>query len=227
MDCMTPDMSPDTTGAADAFTRFDFAALSPKDRYKLLIGTVVPRPIAWVTTVDPEGRVNAAPFSFFNVLSADPAILAIGVENHDDLSQKDTARNIRLTGEFTVNIVTFANLDTMNTTAVAFPAGEDEVAAAGLTVLPGKHVKSPFIAEAPAALECRRHITLEIGPSRAIVLGEVVALHIRSSLVYERLHVDPVGLDALGRMGGHGYCRSGETFDLATPSLAAWRAERS
>ena len=93
--------------------------------------------------------IRGAGFFCVNVLSADPAILAIGVENHDDLSQKDTARNIRLTGEFTVNIVNFANLETMNTTAVAFPAGEDEVAAAGLTVLPGKHVKSPFIAEAP------------------------------------------------------------------------------
>lgn len=209
---------------AAAFTRFDFAALSPRDRYKLLIGTVVPRPIAWVTTVDPEGRVNAAPFSFFNVLSADPAILALGVENHADLSHKDTGRNIRLTGEFTVNIVDFANLHPMNVTAVPFPAGVDELAAAGLTALPGTHIRAPYIAEAPAAFECRRYVTLEVGSSREIVLGEVLALHIRADLVNDRLHVDPARLDALGRMGGQGYARSNATFNLPSISLADWES---
>ncbi|MTH65654.1 flavin reductase family protein [Paracoccus shanxieyensis] len=196
------------------FTRFDFADLSARDRYKLLIGAVVPRPIAWVTTVDRQGRVNAAPFSFFNVLSADPAILAIGVENHDDLRFKDTGHNIRETGEFTVNIVDHANLHPMNVTAVAFPPGVDEVTRAGLTTMPGTHVAAPCIAEAPVAMECRRYVTLSVSASREIVLGEVVAMHVRSSIVNERLHIDPVGLDALGRMGGHGYCRSHQTFDL-------------
>ncbi|MBP1852464.1 flavin reductase family protein [Rhizobium halophytocola] len=206
------------------FTRFDFRTLSPRDCYKLLIGTVVPRPIAWITTVDRDGRVNAAPFSFFGVLSADPPLLAVGVENHADLTFKDTGHNIRATGEFTVNIVGADNLAAMNTTAVAFPSDVDELAAAGLTAIPGTHVKSPYIAEAPAAFECRRHVTLEVGASREIVLGEVLALHIRSDIVNERLHVDPKGLSALGRMGGQGYCRSDETFDLATPSVADWQA---
>ena len=206
------------------FTRFDFRSLSPRDCYKLLIGTVVPRPIAWVTTVDREGRVNAAPFSFFGVLSADPPLLAFGVENHADLTFKDTGHNIRATGEFTVNIVGADNLEAMNTTAVAFPRDVDELAAAGLTAIPGTHVRSPYIAEAPAAFECRRHVTLEVGASREIVLGEVLALHIRSDIVNERLHVDPKGLSALGRMGGQGYCRTDETFDLATPSVEDWHA---
>ncbi|MGO4855099.1 flavin reductase family protein [Phaeovulum sp. W22_SRMD_FR3] len=197
--------------------------MSAKDRYKLLIGSVVPRPIAWITTVDPQGRVNAAPFSFFNVLSSDPAIVGIGIENHADGSPKDTGRNIRDIGEFTVNIAGTANLEAMNVTAVAFGPEVDELQAAGLTALPGHRVKSPFIAQAPVALECLRHITLEISPTRAIVLGRVVAMHLRSDIVNERLHVDPVALDALGRMGGAGYCRTGDVFDLPTPSLAEWQ----
>jgi flavin reductase (DIM6/NTAB) family NADH-FMN oxidoreductase RutF len=100
---------------------FDFAILSARDRYKLLIGTVIPRPIAFVTTVDEQGAVNAAPFSFFNCLSADPPILAIGVENHPDMRFKDTGRNIRMTEEFTVNIVDDAMLEAMNVCAIPFP----------------------------------------------------------------------------------------------------------
>ncbi|CAM3336596.1 flavin reductase family protein [Paracoccus nototheniae] len=203
-------------GAAFDTTRFDFAELSPRERYKLLIGAVVPRPIAWVTSVDEAGRVNAAPFSFFNVLSADPAILALGVENHEDRRFKDTAHNIRATGEFTVNIVDHANLDAMNITAFPFAPGIDELAEAGLTAMPGHLIGCPYIAEAPVALECRRYVTLEISASRQIVLGQVVAMHVRSSIINDRLHIDPAGLDAMGRMGGHGYCRSNETFDLPT-----------
>lgn len=216
--------SPKTPPSEADFTRFDFGSLTPHECYKLLIGTVVPRPIAWVTTVDGENRVNAAPFSFFGVLSADPPILAIGVENHSDLSFKDTGHNIRHTGEFTVNIVGAENLDAMNVTAVPFPTGVDELKHAGLTALPGTHVRSPYIAEAPAAFECRRHVTLQVGGSREIVIGEVLALHIKSNLVNERLHVDPEGLNALGRMGGHGYIRTAETFDLPTISLDQWNA---
>lgn len=221
---MHDDPSPARNAASD-HTRFDFADLSARDRYKLLIGAVVPRPIAWVTSIDAAGRINAAPFSFFNVLSADPAILAIGVENHEDQRFKDTGHNIRATGEFTVNIVDRANLDAMNITAFSFPPEVDELVRAELTALPGHHVRCPYIAEAPIALECRRYITLEISSSREIVLGQVVAMHVRSTIVNERLHIDPAGLDAMGRMGGHGYCRSNETFDL--PSLKVLPGVRS
>lgn len=202
--------------------RFDFAQLSPRERYKLLIGAVVPRPIAWVTTVDEQGVPNAAPYSFFNCLSSDPAILAIGVENHADMRFKDTARNIRVTEEFTVNIVGHGNLHAMNVTAVPFGPEVDEIEAAGLTMLPGEFVSCPQIAEAPVRFECRRHTTLSVGKSREIILGEVLAMHSRPGLVNERFHVDPAGLDALGRMGGHGYCRSHQTFDLPTMSVSEW-----
>jgi len=203
-------------------TSFDFAHLSEREKYKLLIGAVVPRPIALVTTVDLEGRVNAAPISFFNCLSAEPAILALGVENHDDLSFKDTAWNVRATGVFTINIVSSAILDAMNVCAVPFAADVDELAEAGLTALPGSKIIAPRIAESPAAFECRRHVTLGLGNSREIILGEVIAAHIRSDIVDPRLHVDPAGLDAIGRMGGHGYALSRQTFDLPTMSVAQW-----
>jgi flavin reductase (DIM6/NTAB) family NADH-FMN oxidoreductase RutF len=131
------------TSSTHAHTHFDFAALSARDRYKLLIGTVIPRPIAFVTTLDEHGRVNAAPFSFFNCLSADPPIVAIGVENHEYMSYKDTGRNIRHTEQFTVNIVDDAMTDQMNVCAVPFAAGVDELAQAGLTAVPGTHVSCP------------------------------------------------------------------------------------
>ena len=202
---------------------FDFAELSARDRYKLLIGTVVPRPIALVTTIDPEGRVNAAPFSFFNCLSADPAIVALGVEHRDAVNGKDTGRNIQLTEEFTVNIVDSALLDAMNVCAVPFAPEIDELAEAGLEPVPGTKVRCPRIAQAPAALECRRYVGLQIGRSREIILGEVLAVHLRADLVNERCHVDPVGLDAVGRMGGHGYVHTRTGFDLPTMSVDQWQ----
>ncbi|WP_207416236.1 flavin reductase family protein [Roseomonas haemaphysalidis] len=205
-------------------TGFDFSRLSPRDRYKILIGTVVPRPIAWVTTVDAEGRVNAGPFSFFNCLSADPAIVALGVEVKADGAPKDTGRNIRATGFFTVNIVSDALAEAMNVTAVPFGEGVDEVALAGLATVPGTAISCPRIAQAPAALECRLHSFLEIGSSREIILGEVVHAHIRADAVDERLHVDPTVLDALGRMGGHGYATTRDRFDLPTMTEAAFTA---
>ena len=199
-------------------TLFDLAALGPRDVYKLLIGSVVPRPIAWVTTRSPEGRFNAAPYSFFNCLSADPPILALGVENHADMSFKDTAHNIRHTEEFTVNIVDAANLDAMNVTAVAFPSGVDELQEAGLTPVAGSKVACPRIAEAPISIECRRHITLEVGRSREIILGMGLAIHVRADLVDARHHIDQTALNAVGRMGGHGYAVASDVFDLKTMS---------
>lgn len=200
---------------------FDFRTLSARDRYKLMIGTIVPRPIALVTTVDPQGRFNAAPFSFFNCLSADPPILAIGVENYPDMAFKDTAHNIRLTEVFTVNMVSHAIAQAMHVCAVPFAPGRDELAAAGLTAMPGSVVASPWIKEAPAAFECRRHVTLELGKSRQIILGEIVFAHYHADVVdAERLHVDPGKLDAIARLGG-GFCATiRDRFEMPTPTLA-------
>jgi len=205
---------------------FDIAALSRRECYKLLIGTVIPRPIALVTSVSETGRVNAAPFSFFNVLSDDPPILALGVENHADMSFKDTARNIRMTEQFTVNIVSADILAAMNVCAVPFAPEVEELVEAGLTALPGTQIDVPRIAEAPAAFECVRHLTLEVGRAREIVLGRIVGIHVREDAVDERHHVDPDRIDAIGRMGGHGYAFTRDHFDLPTMSVAQWRSAR-
>jgi flavin reductase (DIM6/NTAB) family NADH-FMN oxidoreductase RutF len=205
---------------------FDFSALSPRERYKILIGTVVPRPIAWVTTVSPSGRLNAAPFSFFNCLSADPALVALGVEYRPSGSSKDTARNIRETGMFTVNIVSHELMDAMNVTAVPFPEAVDEIAEAGLTARPGALIAVPSIAEAAASLECELHSFLDIGNSREIILGTVVAANLREDIVNDRFHIDPVLLDAVGRMGGHGYATTRDCFDLETMNEEQYREKR-
>ena len=213
---MTESPPPDTRG-------FDFAALTPRERYKLMIGTIIPRPIAWVTTRDAQGRANAGPYSFFNCLSADPPIVALGVEYRADGAQKDTARNIRDTGCFTVNIVSHALVEAMNVTAVPFPAGVDELAEAGLATAPGVLVDCPRIAAATASLECRLHSFLPVRNSRDIILGEIVYAHVVANAVNESLHVDPTLIDAVGRLGGHGYSTIRDRFDLPTMSVDAWR----
>jgi flavin reductase (DIM6/NTAB) family NADH-FMN oxidoreductase RutF len=207
---------------------FDLATLSARDCYKLLIGTVIPRPIAFVTTVDATGRANAAPFSFFNCLSADPAIVAIGVENNDDMSFKDTAWNVRVTEEFTVNIVDDALVQAMNVCAIPFPPGTDEIKLAGLTPVAGTHVRCPRLAEAPAALECRRYLTLEVGRSREIILGKVLGVFVREDAVDPKTkYVDQRKMDAVGRLGGDGYARTRDQFDLRTLRLAEWHQHGS
>ena len=227
---MTHQAEPSTQ--SPEMVRYDFSELTPRERYKLLIGAVVPRPIALVTTIDREGRFNAAPFSFFNCLSADPAILALGVEYRPTGPQKDTGRNVRDTQTFTVNIVSDQILEAMNVCAVPFEPGVDELQQAGLTASAGIKVASPFILESPASFECRHHTTLGIGNSREIILGEVVYAHIRAETINQtNLHIDPFALDAIGRMGGQGYASTRDYFDLSTMSVEQWnsgeRARRS
>ncbi|KQV82813.1 flavin reductase family protein [Rhizobium sp. Root1220] len=199
---------------------FDFETLSERERYKLMIGTVIPRPIALVTTVDEHGRINAAPFSFFNCLSADPPILALGVENNPDMSFKDTGHNIRMTEVFTVNIVSFAIAEAMHICGSKYPRGVDELKVAGLTAMPGTKVASPWIAEAPAAFECKRHVTLELGKSRQIIMGEIVYAHYRDGVVDpESLRVDPAEVDAIARLGGDTCSTIRDRFEMLTPKL--------
>lgn len=194
---------------------FDFATAAQGTIYKMLIGLVAPRPIALITSMDEEGRLNAAPFSAYNYLCTDPPIIGVGVTNRPDQAfvPKDTARNIRRTGEFVVNIVTEDIAQQMNICAVDFPAGMSELEAAGFTTVPSQVVKTPRIAQAHAALECREHTTLEIGRSR-IILGRVVAAYVEDQFV------DPAGpyikaedLHAIGRMNGLGkYVRTRDAF---------------
>jgi flavin reductase (DIM6/NTAB) family NADH-FMN oxidoreductase RutF len=222
----SPVQADDVAGGADVVT-FDFASLSPKERYKLLIGAVVPRPIALVTSIDGEGRINAAPFSFFNCLSADPPILALGIEFRRDGRSKDTGQNVKETQAFTVNIVSHSMMEAMNVCAIPFDPTIDELKEAGFTHRPGVKVACPGIAESPAIFECKHYVTLGIGKSREIILGEVVQAHIHAEAIDKtKLYVQADVLDAVGRMGGHGYVRANAVFDLPTMSVADWLARR-
>jgi len=206
----------------------DFSQLSPREAYKVMIGTIVPRPIAWVTTVSPEGVVNAAPYSFFNCLSADPPILALGVENKPDRAFKDTTENIRQTEVFTVNIVDHANVEAMAATAAAFPPEVDELQMAGLTAVPGVTIDCPRIAEAPVSFECRRYLGLQVSSAREIVLGTITMAHVREDIIdLETYYSDHLALDAIGRMGGNGYAYSRDCFDHASPSAEEVMARRA
>jgi flavin reductase (DIM6/NTAB) family NADH-FMN oxidoreductase RutF len=197
-----------------------FADITPREVYKVMIGTIVPRPIAWVTTISPAGVVNAAPYSFFNCLSADPPIVALGVENKPDRSYKDTAWNIRMTEAFTVNIVDRANVEAMAETAASFPPETDEVAMAGLTTAPGVLVPCPRIAEAPVAFECRRYVGIQVSSAREIVLGQILMAHVREDIIDPAtFYSDHRLLDAVGRMGGNGYATTRDYFDHPTPGV--------
>ena len=199
---------------------FDFAELTPRERYKLLIGTVIPRPIALITTLSADGIPNAGSFSFFNILTHDPAIMAVGIEYRPDGNPKDTAANILATAEFTVHIADHALVDQMEICSIKFAPEVDELAVAGLETAPGETVRSPRILAAPAAFECRLVQTVPVTPARVIVLGEVQRMFLRESLVNrETLHVDQMAIDAVGRLGGHLYARQLDQFERVTPTV--------
>lgn len=211
--------------AEPAFHRFALDDLDPARRYKLLSAMVVPRPIALVGTLNQDGSHNAAPFSFFNVFSEDPPVVILGLQVAPDGSPKDTAVNIEREAEFVVNLVSAEMADQMNICAVALPRGESEIAAAGLTLLPSETVRPERIAEAPAALECRRLQTLRLSTRRDIVVGEVSVVHVREGLIDpQTLNVDVSAYRPLGRLFGGLYATQSDTFELPRMSLAAWRA---
>lgn len=203
---------------------YDFAKTAPMDRYKLLAGCVVPRPIALVSTTDGKGWNNAAPYSFFNVMSHEPALIVLGVEQRRADTPKDTVANIRITKDFVVNLVDMKIAEAMNVCAIDFDAGVDEMKEAGLTAVPSTKVKAPRIAEAPVALECTLMDELRYRQGRSIVVGEVVAFHVRDGIVNERFHVDTMALDMVGRLAGGGYCRLTDPFTIPRLTPADWAA---
>ncbi len=201
--------------------------LSPHERYKLLCAVVVPRPIALVTTLDENGAVNAAPFSFFNVFSEDPALVVLGLQHKADRAPKDTTRNIDRDGEFVVHMVDEALALAMNDCAIDFPSGESEVAAAGLATWPSVDVKVPRLAAAPFALECRRSVALSFAPGRELLIGEVLRVHARDGLLDRAtLHVDLAAYQPIGRMFGNLYSHQRDIFTMERESYAQWHARR-
>ena len=207
---------------------FDLEQAAAGVAYKLLVGLVAPRPIALVTSMNVDGSLNAAPFSAYNYLCTDPPIIGMGVTNKpgDGFVPKDTARNIRRTGEFVVNVVTEDLAQQMNICGTDFPPEVNELEMAGLTTAPSQLVKVPRIEQAHAALECKEYTTMEIGRSR-IILGRVVAMYV------EDKYVDPAGpfikaeeLHAIGRMNGLGsYVKTRDAFmTIPRISYEEWKS---
>ncbi|MCA9549607.1 MAG: flavin reductase family protein [Myxococcales bacterium] len=201
----------------------DPRSLSTEQRYKIMNGLVVPRPVAFVSTQDPSGALNIAPFSFFNVASVDPMVLVICPLTRPDGTEKDTLRNARPEsegglGEFVVNAAVERYLEQMSAAAEDLPHGESEFALTGLTPAPSQVVRPPRLAESPLAFECR---TLDVRPlakgrpmSGTLILGEVVHVYLEDGLTDDALRVKHDAYDVLGRMGGLTYCRTTDLFDF-------------
>jgi flavin reductase (DIM6/NTAB) family NADH-FMN oxidoreductase RutF len=196
----------------------DLAGQHADRAYPILASLVTPRPIAWVTTLGPDGAVNAAPFSFFNVLGAEPPIVGFCPGDRDDGTPKDTARNVRASQEFVVNLVDEALADAMNKTAASLPYGVSEITPAGLSTAPSSVVKPPRIAEAPASLECVEWGTLQIGDNR-LIIGLVKRVYIRDEMIDpSTLRIRSDDFHVVGRMASpHWYCRTRDRFEMIRP----------
>jgi flavin reductase (DIM6/NTAB) family NADH-FMN oxidoreductase RutF len=195
---------------------FDFEALPFDACYRLMTATIVPRPIAWITTISSDGVVNAAPYSFFNMMGSAPPVVAIGAMARAG-QPKDTAANIRDTGGFVVNLVPERLKNQMNITCVDAPADIDELQLAGLTSAPSTRIAAPRIAEAPVAFECQRLQMVETGPSQFVIIGRVIMAHIAEEWIEgdDRPRVDTPGLGLIGRMHGSDmYARTSDLFSM-------------
>jgi flavin reductase (DIM6/NTAB) family NADH-FMN oxidoreductase RutF len=208
---------------------FDFATLPAAERYKLLVATVTPRPIAWVVSQDAAGRLNAAPFSFFNAFAGDPPIVGIGIGSHAPGRPKDTRVNIRETGEFVVNLVSEEMAEAMNVTAIDFAHGVNELAEAGLATAPSLRVKPPRIAASPVSMECELVQIVELGASSGLVLGLVLAMHVRDDAVLDPVkhYIDTPALRLIGRMHGTDwYARTSDLFQMRRLRVDEWKQEK-
>jgi flavin reductase (DIM6/NTAB) family NADH-FMN oxidoreductase RutF len=202
--------------------KIDPATLSPDAAYAWQVATILPRPIAWTSTLNEDGTANLAPFSFFTGVSADPPTCLICVarkKRQPDGTRppKDTWRNIERTGEYVIHVVSDALAPPMVATSRELPYGTDEIAQAGLTKIASERVAAPRIAEAPVAMECRLERIVEVGRAgTAVIIGEILLWHVRDELIVEG-RLDPGRLDAIGRMGGPSYARTRDRFDLVRP----------
>lgn len=193
----------------------DPQSLSPGAMYRFMIGVIVPRPIAFVSTRDADGRLNLAPFSYFTPLTNRPPLVGFSVQSRDG-APKDTACNIEETREFVINIVSESMAEGMVLTSGEWPPHVDEFALAGFTPAPSERVAPPRVAESPVSLECRLHQIVELGAARFVV-GEVVLAHVADGVLDDHGHVDPARLAPLGRLGGDAYVPLRDIVRIARP----------
>ena len=197
--------------------RLDFTSLHARDAYAWMIGTILPRPIAWVSTISAEGRTNLAPFSFFQGVCANPPTLMFAPVNTRDGAKKDTVRNLEQVPEFVVNLVPFALASQMNATAAQLPYGESEFEKFEISSAPSERVRPPRVAAAPVAFECAldRIVQIGEGPLAAhVTFGRILIAHVSDAVLGPDGRPDPAKLDLIGRLGGELYARTTERFAL-------------
>src|SRR5688500_5335093 len=185
------------------------------ERYKLLIGLVIPRPIAWISTRSANGVANCAPFSFFNVFSEDPPLCVVGINpRSSDGAMKHSLKNIRRTGEFVVNLVDEASANAMHLSSEELPEEESEFEKAGLTQATAALVQHPRIAEAAACLECRLFQLIEVSATRELVLGEILLVHARDGIIDPKTkRISEQAYHPIGRLFGNRYCSTRQRFN--------------
>ena len=199
------------------------AELTRQQRYKLMVGLIVPRPIAWVSSLSPTGASNLAPYSFYNGVSSNPMTLMFCPANKRDGTEKDSMKNALLPsegglGEFVVNVVTEELGQAMAKTAQEVPYGESEFDLASLAAKDSRLVRPPRVADSVAAFECKTTQVVRLNPGAPaggnLVLGEVVAIHIREDLIGEEGRINGEQLHAIGRLGGPKFCRLSDQFEI-------------
>ncbi|ARK29859.1 flavin reductase family protein [Halalkalibacter krulwichiae] len=197
----------------------DPSAQTERENYKFLIGSIIPRPVAFVTTVSADGTLNGAPFSYFNIVSSNPPMISISVQRTGG-RQKDTARNINDLKEFVVHIVDNQNVKQINQTAASLPSDESELELANLTPVKSTNISVPGIKEAKIRMECTLEHSLQLGEgdkqSCDFIIGKVVRFHIDEN-IYENGRIDANGLGAVSRLAGNDYAKIGEVFSLERP----------
>ncbi|MFZ6048858.1 flavin reductase family protein [Pseudomonas sp. CR3202] len=201
--------------------QLDFTQLAPLDAYRWLASTVTPRPIAWVSTLSKDGVSNLAPFSFFQVISDDPATLMVNITTRGDGQLKDTLRNVQDTGELVIHLVSFGQAEAMNASAAWLPHGVSEFEKCGIAAEPSLRVRPPRVQGAPVAFECRLAEVQpypRTTPNCHLVFAEVLLAHVDDAVLTEAGRVDPQRLDLVGRLGGSAYARTRETFSMARPT---------
>jgi flavin reductase (DIM6/NTAB) family NADH-FMN oxidoreductase RutF len=200
--------------------QIDVSSANVLEVYQTLVGVVTPRPIAWVTTVDAEGRVNLAPFSFFNAFGANPPVVVFSPTLNRRSEKKDTLRNVEATGQFVLNAATAALAEKVNLSSKELPPGESEIELTGLTTVPSVKVRPPRIAESPAHMECvvRQIVPIGTGPIAAnLVIGEVVLIHVDDAVLDAGGRPDPRKLRTIARLGGDYYCHTSDLFEQKRP----------
>ncbi|CAN5156288.1 flavin reductase family protein [soil metagenome] len=201
--------------------QYDMRSLPMASRYKIVNSTITPRPIAWITSLSPAGVVNAAPYSFFNAVGAEPPLIVLGLlKEPDTRALKNTAANIIANGEFVVNLVCEDDAEKMNLCSVDAPADVSEIDYAGIATTPSVTVAPPRISSSPVSFECRKVAALDIGTMQTVVIGEILMAHVRDEFITDqkRIYFDTPAMKLIGRTHGGGwYVRNSDSFQMERP----------